>query len=555
VTKHREETFSLARALDDPGFTPRKKDVADLLDRIAEGADDGRAEKALLRVQGPLGEAIAARAASAQGEVLARLVQLAARAITREPDAGPLTALALRSLEDVDPRVRRAAAKALGKSRDARAEDALLARLEREAEPRASRDVRVAPAILEALGNVGGERSREALARRAPEGDRAKLERARLKLDRSALRSEASRARLDRSLGAPVLVSFRCRRGVAPILAAEIADRVAVDTEPRQIDGDPERVDLVWSGRPDALFGARTALSFGFAVEVGRQRAEELATTIARALSSDPARRILTRLTEGPIRFRVAWAEGGKRRKTTWDLATEIQRRAPELVNDPTESVWEIVVRETEDRVRLELVPKSPDPRFVYRRRDVPAASHPTLAAALVRASRPRDEDVVWDPFVGSGGELCERALAGPVAMLVGSDVDERALAVARENLDAAGARDALLRRADARSFDPRAIGGRARYGMTAIVTNPPMGRRVGRSDELEELLVRIVHRAAEILAPGGRLVWLSPQPQATRAAARAAGLTLARSTIVDMGGFSAELQVLARPESAPRSR
>jgi tRNA G10 N-methylase Trm11 len=120
-------------------------------------------------------------------------------------------------------------------------------------------------------------------------------------------------------------------------------------------------------------------------------------------------------------------------------------------------------------------------------------------------------------------------------------------LAAARKNLDEAGADWALLRRADARTFDPRAIGGRARGGMTAIITNPPMGRRVARGDDLEALLVNLVLRAPEILAPGGRLVWLSPLPRATRTAAERARLELRSAKSVDMGGFSAELQVLER--------
>ena len=56
------------------------------------------------------------------------------------------------------------------------------------------------------------------------------------------------------------------------------------------------------------------------------------------------------------------------------------------------------------------------------------------------------------------------------------------------------------------------------------------------------------VQRAFEVLAPGGRLSWISPFPVRTRAVAAACGFGLERALDVDMGGFSAELQLLRRP-------
>src|SRR5262249_60017045 len=110
-----------------------------------------------------------------------------------------------------------------------------------------------------------------------------------------------------------------------------------------------------------------------------------------------------------PLRFRLAFRAGGKRRAAVWRVAEEVSRRAPELVNDPTASPWTAEVLEAPGLVRIELVPEIADPRFAYRAGDVPAASHPTIAAALVRVAGARHDDVVWDPFVGSGTELCER--------------------------------------------------------------------------------------------------------------------------------------------------
>jgi tRNA G10 N-methylase Trm11 len=202
----------------------------------------------------------------------------------------------------------------------------------------------------------------------------------------------------------------------------------------------------------------------------------------------------------------------------------------------------------------MELVPRAyEDERFRYRRDLVAASSHPSIAAALVRAAPRRNEDVVWDPFAGAGAELVERAQIGPYARLVGTDVDPRAVAAARANLGRAGIARATVEEMDACTHDPG--------GVTAIITNPPMGRRVERGAHAD-LLERFVSHAARILVPGGALVWMVPEPRRIRERAEAAGLRLDRATAVDMGGFSAELSIYVkpahgrrRPEARPKRR
>jgi 23S rRNA G2445 N2-methylase RlmL len=285
-----------------------------------------------------------------------------------------------------------------------------------------------------------------------------------------------------------------------------------------------------------ALFGARTMLAFRFPLPTEWVRdGETEEEAVARAVTSDAARAVLATWTVGAVRYRIAWAEGGHRRAATWGAAAAVARRAPELVNDPTASLWEVRVETTRRFVDVSLEPRAlEDPRFTWRRGDVPAASHPTVAAALARVAGARDDDVVWDPFVGSGAELVERGRLGRYRALHGSDVDARALAVARENLTAAGL-TADLERRDALAGAPP--------GVTLVLTNPPMGRRVARTSGLAELLDRFVSYAAATLVPGGRLVWLAPWPARARHAAQAAGLRLDRASVVDMGGFDAELQ------------
>jgi 23S rRNA G2445 N2-methylase RlmL len=128
--------------------------------------------------------------------------------------------------------------------------------------------------------------------------------------------------------------------------------------------------------------------------------------------------------------------------------------------------------------------------------------------------------------------------MLGPFRALFGSDVDADALAIAKGNLDAAGVA-ATLDRADALGQGPA--------GVTLVITNPPMGRRSSRTAGLADMLDRFVARVASLLVPGGRLVWISPFPARSRAAATRAGLTLEWARVVDMGGFEAEMQRWAR--------
>ncbi len=222
-----------------------------------------------------------------------------------------------------------------------------------------------------------------------------------------------------------------------------------------------------------------------------------------------------------------------------WDTARLIAERDPELVNDPTSSLWELVV-ETERRfVDVAIAPRAlEDPRFAWRLEDVPAASHPTIAAALARVAGVRPDDIVWDPFVGAGAELVERALLGPYRSLEGTDTDAPALAHARRNLDAAHVSGARLQRVDALVHRPG-----SGSAVSLVITNPPMGRRASRVPGLMDDLDRFVEHVSTLLAPGGRLVWLAPWPDRTRRVAEDAGLKLDWARSVDMGGFDAEMQ------------
>jgi len=234
--------------------------------------------------------------------------------------------------------------------------------------------------------------------------------------------------------------------------------------------------------------------------------------------------------TRGPIRWRLGFAHGHKR-AIVWRVARDVTAATPELINDPTATTWDALV---DDEARtLMLVPRRlDDPRFAYRVAEVPAGSHPTVAAALAWAAEVRPGDRVWDPFCGSGVELVERARRGEVHSLLGTDLDGAALDGARRNLEAAGVQ-ADLAVADARTHAPGAV--------DLVLTNPPLGSRV--QIDAAALLVATLPNLARVLAPRGRLVWITPSPRKTTPVAERLGLVRSRALEVDLGGVRGQLE------------
>lgn len=142
-----------------------------------------------------------------------------------------------------------------------------------------------------------------------------------------------------------------------------------------------------------------------------------------------------------------------------------------------------------------------------------------TMAAAMVKLSRYRGRDDFTDPFCGSGTIPIEAALIARniapglnrsfAAMrwrsipknvwenareeaksrefhgeynIVGSDIDPKAIAIARENAQRAGVADIVrFEVADATAFSRRTERG-------VIVTNPPYGERIMEKQQAEEL-------------------------------------------------------------------
>ncbi|MFO0628287.1 MAG: methyltransferase [Polyangiales bacterium] len=428
-----------------------------------------------------------------------------------------------------DPAAVKAAVTALAQSTSDDTESALLALWDRLGDRTPLRP------LLRALGRVGGAASVQRLSTLDDDDPRAgdELSRARLMLDRRAHREDVSEIDGAARPPHPLAVNVECQSNLAHICAMEFTDAFI----PKVLA--PDRVQVTLRDALDELARCRVMKRFSFPLTA--RTGEDAVQSTVEALCGAEAQGILRAFTRGTVRYRVEWA--GRRsagRTDLWQIAGEVQRRVPAMVNDSRDPTWEVAV----DRAvggRIWLTPtRWRDPRFTWRVADVPAASHPTVAAALASVAGVRPNDVVWDPFVGSAQELLERARRGPYARMVGNDTDAAALEAARRNLDAAGVDRVTLVQRDA-GIDPPT-------GVSLILTNPPFGYRTSFGLDLDPFLARFLATAHRALRPGGRMVWLSPLPRETAEAARALGMSARLVTAVWFGGHDVGLQEITRP-------
>lgn len=517
----RAATFNLAAELAKRGFTPAGRDAPALVDLLVAGEEPAttRAAPALAGL-GEVGRvAIEARLASTDEAAKARLV--AVLGLLARAGDGDARAAVIAHAAAAEPRVRRAAVVALGKLGGDDARQVLLARWDAGDAPPDERR-----ALAEALGKVGGDDALERLKALAASDDAELMrrrDRAVLMADRSAKRDTSSEIAVDVAPPAPIAVQLGCRPGLGALLIEELA---ALGVAAKPIGDRGAEVRLA---RPlGSLFAAR--LWATVAIPIRLVDDGDLATAITRTIASRSTLELVRAWTRGPIRWRLGFTQGHKR-AIVWRVARDVTAAAPELINDPTATTWDALV---DDEARtLMLVPRRlDDPRFAYRVADIPAASHPTVAAALAWAAEARAGDRVWDPFCGSGLELVERARRGEVRSLLGTDLDGAALEAARLNLDAAGVR-ANLAVADARSHAPGAV--------DLVLTNPPLGSRV--QIDAAALLVATLPNLSRALAPRGRLVWITPSPRKTTPVAERLGLVRSRTLEVDLGGVRGQLE------------
>ena len=436
-------------------------------------------------------------------------------------------------LTDPCEKIRRYAVGALPKiGADSQEESALLALLNRTASPGEKKFV------LEALEKIGGMATLAALTdKNAPPRLEQKLRAG------TARQADPSAIQMERVLTNPagVVLHLRSRAGLETFVRAEVQESAA-NAGKFRVERTAGGLVVVAALAPFSLadiYQGRCFANVGFLLGRADPRGANFVNSLARVITSPLSRRILQTWTNGTIRYRMNLPGQGHQRAFVRQLAEEVYALCPEILNDARDVTWTVdIYNQGGETATVELRPNiTPDPRFQFRLGDVPAASHPPLAACLARLAGRMDHEVVWDPFCGSGLELIERGLLGGVERVVGTDLSQHAIEVAQKNFTAAKLTGlpADFIRGDFREAAGKAI---APGSVSLIITNPPMGIRVPVADR-RSLMNDLFSTAAGMLRPGGRLVVVNPL-QMEKAPF---GLERQFRQEVEMGGFVCRLE------------
>jgi 23S rRNA G2445 N2-methylase RlmL len=190
-----------------------------------------------------------------------------------------------------------------------------------------------------------------------------------------------------------------------------------------------------------------------------------------------------------------------------------------------------LAVRLTDERMR----------HREYKLDHLPASLRPTAAAALVWLTAPKDDDVFLDPMCGAGTMLIERAQMGRYAQLLGGDIRDEALTIARTNI---GPRYQPI---EVRRWDARALPLDA-GSIDAAAVNLPFGRQVGSTEDNRTLYPAFLREMERVLRPGARLVVLTGDTRTFVSALRPVTALFERATYpVTILGRPAHVFVLER--------
>lgn len=393
------------------------------------------------------------------------------------------------ALTGADPKARKNAARLVGALEKQVDVPALIDALSREE----TRFVR--PSMILALGALGGEAAAayllalpEPQANDPTEEKHAREEAEALRRARARLTPAKTHAFTGFTRPHSAIVTAPA--GFAPLLQAELA-ALSITARPAGEDTLSLAVQDV-----KALYRARCFNELLFPLADGIDMRPEAVAKAVRV----PFLSLLQDALAGepPYAYRVECPDIPDRAAFISALAHALDGN--ELLNSPSqyEAELRLAVQENGNlRALCKLYPIT-DPRFLYRKRAIPASMHPATAACVARYAAGYAKNVrrVLDPFCGSGTLLIEWARIKPNCELTGVDIVRGTLDIAKENMEAAGVRAGLVHK--------DSVGFVARAPYDLVLSNLPFGNRVGTHKENEALYFALCEKLNEWLAPGG---------------------------------------------------
>lgn len=469
-------------------------------------------------------------AASALSDLTAESKKLASR---KELDGllGDRAAV-MELLDDPSPKVRKNAARLLGALSHPEDAAALAYALKRE------QTRFVVPSLLLALGSVGGDCAREALAAYTPPDPEDETQRKHCAEIAEAYNK--ARSALAASDAAPLPV-YEPAGVVTHLLVAPEGFSEMLLGELQALGYAPQphpQGALVQTDNLQKLFRARCFTEALIPIQSGVALDPEAIAAASRAYLTLPWRIELRGYTGSRtdlIRALCA-AIGPGNSPSRYALELRIVCHA---------ALCDLYLRAT----------SVPDGRFAYRRRAIPASIAPATAACLARlaadAWQQGQADAsshaaprVLDPFCGSGTLLFELEKYIRCASLTGVDLSPNALSAARENAFKARSKAKLIQK-DILKFEPGPA-----YDI--VLSNLPFGNRVGTHENNKPLYRAFVARLPEFLAENGVAVLYTMEYELLmKCIQHTPALTLASTQRTEAGGLLPWIFVVKRTQQA----
>jgi len=221
------------------------------------------------------------------------------------------------------------------------------------------------------------------------------------------------------------------------------------------------------------------------------------------------------------------------------DALKELHPRGMRYVEDDADLEYWLWIGGSEALVGIRLSDATMRHR-TYKHEHLPASLRPTVAAAMGWLARPTESDIVLDPLCGAGTILIERALLAPSGQVLGGDISEAAVEIAKRNSRSARV-SAKWQTWDARSLPLES------ESVTRIISNLPFGKQIGSHEQNISLYRDLAQEFNRVLAKDGLLVTLTSEDRLWESNVRAAGWHITKKVVISVLGQPASIFVAER--------